>query len=261
MKWLNYVGMALSSDDRSQVKEDKLRYNIYCDESGHLERGQSPVMVLGALTCPRRLSRSVADRLRAVKTAYGMGHGAPQEFEVKWSKVSSGQVDFYRDYLDVLFEEEQLHFRGLVVRNKGKLRHDDYEQTHDEWYYKMYYQTLEPLLEPECSYAIYLDIKDTLSQGKVRALSDVLRARLHDYDQTIVTKIQHVRSDEVEQVQLVDLLIGAIGYANRGLTTNKGKLDLIEHLRERSGLTLQWTTARTREKVNLFFWEPEAADV
>ncbi|MGH7563739.1 MAG: DUF3800 domain-containing protein [Gemmatimonadota bacterium] len=236
-----------------------MRFNIYCDESGHLERSQSPVMVLGALLCPRETVRHVAERLRRVKDAHGIGHGNPQAFEVKWSKVSSARVDFYRDYMDVLFEEE-LHFRALVVSDKSRLRHEDFDQTHDDWYYKMYYQTLEPLLDPECSYAIYLDIKDTLSQGKVRVLGDVLRSRLRDYDQTIVTKIQHVRSDEVEQVQLVDLLIGATSYVNRGLRTNEGKTALVEHLRERSGLTLQRTTSRARKKVNLFFWNPAVSD-
>lgn len=216
-------------------------------------------MVLGALLCPRETVRHVAERLRRVKDAHGIGHGNPQAFEVKWSKVSSARVDFYRDYMDVLFEEE-LHFRALVVSDKSRLRHEDFDQTHDDWYYKMYYQTLEPLLDPECSYAIYLDIKDTLSQGKVRVLGDVLRSRLRDYDQTIVTKIQHVRSDEVEQVQLVDLLIGATSYVNRGLRTNEGKTALVEHLRERSGLTLQRTTSRARKKVNLFFWNPAVSD-
>ena len=230
-------------------------YRIYCDESCHLLGGASQVMVLGALLCPTERASVVARRLRAVKAAHGMGHGHPERFEVKWSKVSESGLPFYRDYADVLFEEG-LVFRALIVPDKSILRHGAFDQSHDDWYYKMSYRTLEPLISPEHSHSIFLDIKDTLSQGKVRVLADVLRNKLHDYDRTIVTGVQHVRSDEVEQVQLVDLLIGAVGYLNRGLSANAGKMGFIEYFRTRAGLTLQYTTSRSRRPVNIFVWEP-----
>lgn len=212
-------------------------------------------MVLGALLCPTERARVVARRLRAVKGTHGMGHGHPERFEVKWSKVSESGLPFYRDYADVFFEEG-LAFRALIIPDKSILKHDEFDQTHDDWYYKMYYQTLEPLISPEHSHSIFFDIKDTLSQDKVRVLADVLRNKLHDYDRTIISGVQHVRSDEVEQVQLVDLLIGAIGYLNRGLSGNPGKTRLIEHLQRRAGLTLRVTTGRSRRPVNIFVWEP-----
>ncbi len=233
-------------------------YRIYCDESCHLLGGPSQVMVLGALLCPTERAKVVARRLRAVKAAHGMGHGHPERFEVKWSKVSESGLRFYQDYADVLFEED-LAFRALIVPDKSSLRHEAFDQSHDDWYYKMYYRTLEPLISPDHSHSIFLDIKDTLSQDKVRVLADVLRNRLHDYDRTIVTGVQHVRSDEVEQVQLVDLLIGAVGYLNRGLAGNPGKTSLIRHLQERAGLTLRVTTGRSRRPVNIFVWEPREA--
>jgi uncharacterized protein DUF3800 len=231
-------------------------FNIYCDESCHLEADQDGVMVLGALLCPRSRVRAVAKRLRDVKRAHGMGHDHPERFEVKWSKVSASGYEFYRDYVDVLFQEEDLSFRSLIVPDKSILRHADFGQTHDDWYYKMYYRTLEPLLSSAHAHDIYLDIKDTLSQRKVLKLGEVLRNSLHDFDRTIVTGIQHVRSDEVEQVQLVDLLIGAIGYLNRGLSSNPGKNSLIAFLQERAGLTLRVTTGRNRRPVNVFVWHP-----
>lgn len=230
-------------------------FNVYCDESCHLQTDQSQVMVLGALLCPRDRAGPVARRLRAVKDAHGLGHGHPERFEAKWSKVSASGFEFYRDFVDVLFQED-LAFRALIVPDKSILRHEDFAQTHDDWYYKMYYQTIGPLLSPEHSHEIYLDIKDTLSQTKVGKLGEVLSNSLRDFDRTVVTRVQHVRSDEVEQIQLVDLLIGAIAYLHRDLSGNSGKTQLIAFLQERADLTLQHTTGRSRRPINIFVWEP-----
>jgi hypothetical protein len=235
--------------------------NLYCDESGHLERDQVPVMVLGAISCPTGSAARVARDLRRIKQKHGMGHGHPELFEAKWSKVSASGAAFYHEYLDYFFDTDELSFRALIVRDKTRLRHRDFDQTHDDWYYKMYYQTLEPLISVENRYSLYLDIKDTLSQHKVEHLREVLSYRLRDFDRRVLSRVQHVRSDEVEQVQLVDLLIGAISYQNRGLRSNKGKCSLVEHIQRRSGLTLGYTTGRRRPKVNLFVWDPQEGEL
>lgn len=231
--------------------------NLYCDESGHLERDEVPVMVLGAISCPASVASRIARDLRGIKRAHRMGHEDPARFEVKWSKVSASGFAFYRDYIDYFFDCTDLSFRGLVVQDKTRLRHSEFDQTHDDWYYKMYYQTLEPLICAENTYRLYLDIKDTLSQHKVEHLRQVLGYRMRDFNGIVVPRIQHVRSDEVEQVQLVDLFIGAISYRNRGLAGNAGKRALVEHIQHRSNLTLSHTTARQRPKVNLFFWDAQ----
>jgi hypothetical protein len=44
-----------------------------------------------------------------------------------------------------------------------------------------------------------------------------------DFDRDIIEAIQLIRSHEVEQVQIADLLTGAVGYANRGLTSSEAK--------------------------------------
>ncbi len=232
-------------------------YNLYCDESCHLENDRSPVMVLGVVSCPVNRAGRIARDLREVKTRHGMGHGKPWNFETKWSKVSASGLAFYRDYLDYFFDSPDLSFRSLIVSNKRKLRHEDFQQSHDEWYYKMFYQALKPLISAENTYSIYLDRKDTLSQYKVEHLRTVLSNQLHDFRQEIITRVQQVRSDEVEQVQLVDLLIGAVGYHNRRLRGNAGKEALVRHVQHRSGLTLGSTTAKNREKVNLFVWDAQ----
>lgn len=67
-------------------------YNVYCDETCHLENDDIPVMVLGAVVCPQLKAREIAIRLKEIKVE----HGLPSDFEIKWTKVSQGQLAFYQ---------------------------------------------------------------------------------------------------------------------------------------------------------------------
>ena len=225
-------------------------FNIYCDESCHLEHDESTVMVLGAVWCPLDKVREITERLREIKAA----HGVAPRFEVKWTKVSPAKQQLYLDLINYFFDDDDLHFRALIVPDKTVLRHDAFAQTHDQWYYKMYYTMLKVMLDPQCRYRIYLDIKDTRGAGKIRKLHEVLSNSLDDFSRDIIERMQVVRSDEVDILQLADLLIGAIGYANRGLTTSAAKSAMIERIRKRSGYQLTRSTLIREAKVNILVW-------
>lgn len=227
-------------------------YNVYCDESCHLQRDGHSIMVLGAVWCPLDLSRAVAARLREIKERDGL----PSTFEIKWGKVSPGKVRFYEDVLDYFLDDDDLHFRALIATHKGELNHAAFGQDHDTWYYKMYFDLLKVILRPDSRYRIYLDIKDTRSAPKVRKLHDVLCHNAYDFKRDIIERIQTIRSHEAEHLQLADLLTGIVSYANRGLTTSRAKEALVRRLRRRTGYTLKQTTLLGEQKVNLFRWEP-----
>lgn len=229
-------------------------YNIYCDESCHLENDRQRVMVLGAVWCPEAKVREVAVRLREIKARHDLRPG----FELKWTKVSASKVQFYLDMVDYFFDDDDLHFRALVVPDKSLLIHDDAVQDHDAWYYEMYFQLIKAVLSPQDVYHVYLDIKDTRSANKVRRLHEVLRTSVIDWSPNIVQRVQTVRSHEVELLQLTDLLIGAVAYVNRGLEGNAGKVRLIERVRQRSGYDLTKSTLLREEKVNISRWQAGA---
>lgn len=226
-------------------------YNIYCDESCHLENDRQQVMVLGAVWCPLEKTRETLKRIRKIKQK----HNIKPKFEIKWSKVSPAKTEFYLDIVDNFFDNDDLHFRALIVPDKSKLRHENFGQTHDEWYYKMYFEMLKVILNPEAHYRIYLDIKDTRSATKVAKLHEVLCYNLYDFSRDIIEWVQVVRSEELEVLQLTDLLVGAVSYANRNLSTNAAKMALVEKMRERSGYKLTLTTLLRENKVNLFCWQ------
>jgi len=228
-------------------------FNIYCDESCHLENDHQKVMVLGAIWTPQGSTNDLFKASRELK----IKHSLPPKFELKWGKVSAGQQDYYEDVLRWFWETPELSFRGLIVPDKDKLDHKSFEQTHDQWYYKMYFDLLKVIVDPNQRYNIYLDIKDTRGRKKVRKLHEVLSNAHYDFSRSIIERIQLVRSEEVELVQLADFIIGIVSYANRGLEENKAKHTLVQQLRAYSRYSLQTTTLLKENKLNLFRWHAQ----
>ena len=226
--------------------------NVYCDEICHLEHDHQPFMVLGAVSCRTAKTAEVATRLRELKAKHRM----PPHYELKWTTVSKGRAQYFQDVLDYFFDDDDLHFRALIAAKDG-LRHDDHRQTHDEWYYKMLFEMLKVLLDPEKCFRVYLDYKDTHGARRIKKLHEVLSNSVYDFSREIVERVQLVRSHEVELMQLADFLIGAIGYVNRGLQGNPAKSAIVARMRDRSKLSLTRTTLLRAEKVNLLVWTPQ----
>jgi hypothetical protein len=229
-------------------------YNVYCDESCHLEHDEHKVMVLGGVWCLKTKVPELNVALRDIRKR----HSLPPDLEIKWTKVSPAQVGFYLELVDFFFSTDDLNFRALIVPDKTILRHDDYNQTHDDWYHKMYYLMLRPIIEAQpdiARYHIYVDLKDTWSTVRFRKLHEVLSSTYYDFTQAMIERVQPVRSHQVELLQLADLLVGIVSYTNRGLTTSQAKLALVERMRQRSGLQLTHKTGLHARKVNLFLWD------
>lgn len=241
--------------------------NIYCDESCHLENDGASSMVLGCIWCPTGNVRRLSEAIRGIKAYHGLSRqedygDSKNPFEIKWTKVSASKSDFYCDLIDYFFDESDLHFRGILIRNKSVLDHGSFSQSHDDWYYKMMFLMLDRIINPNCKYRIYLDIKDTKSEIKRANLERYLRSRSRDSDGSVIERLQQIRSHESEILQLADLLIGAIAYKNRqqnndfGISPpNPGKLKVIQRIQRRSAKSLSETTWQGERKFNLLSWE------
>ena len=230
-----------------------MEYNIYCDESCHLEHDGINTMVLGAIWCDKEKKTEIFNRIREIKNEYGLS----RNFEIKWNKVSPAKKDFYLRLIDFFFDYDDIHFRALVVPDKSVLNHTQFGQTHDDFYYKMYFDLLKVIFIPQNSYNIYIDIKDTRSQQKVEKLTEVLRNNHYDFDKKIIRRVQQIKSHEVELLPLADLLIGAMAYKSRKLSTNSAKLAIIHRIQERSKYSLSCSTLYREDKLNLFFWKAQ----
>jgi hypothetical protein len=226
-------------------------YNIYCDESCHLEHDKQPIMILGCIWCPQETVREIVSHIRKLKEQYH------SRGELKWTKVSVSRIDFFLEVVEYFFSNSALNFRCLIVNNKQLLDHDYYNLgSHDSFYYKMYYYLLHNVITEENNYNIYTDLKDTLSQSKINNLRDVLCNSFHDFDRKLIPIIQHVRSKETEVLQLADFLMGAISYYARKLSSNAAKGKVIEKIYELSRFVLDQSSPPWERKFNLFYFSP-----
>jgi len=207
-------------------------------------------MVLGAVWCATDSRYEVTERINEIKGR----HGLPSTFEIKWTKISPAKVNFYLDLVDYFFDNDDLNFRGLVVADKSELDHTRYDNSHDDWYYKMYFNLLKVILDNTNNYKIYLDIKDTGGGRKIDALHEVLSNQMYDFDRRVIQQIQLVRSHEISILQICDLLIGAVMAENRGSELSDAKRMVIDKVKHRSGYSLTKRTLYKEQKFNLFVW-------
>src|SRR5436190_1030176 len=117
-------------------------YNVYCDESCHLEHDRQRAMAIGALWCPTELAAEQAWAFRQI-----VGKHVQKPMEIKWTKVSPAQVGMYTELVRYFFACPELRFRALIVPDKSALNHEAYNQDHNTWYYKMFFNLLNALTD------------------------------------------------------------------------------------------------------------------
>lgn len=226
--------------------------NVYCDESRHLLAKTDNVMVLGAIYCKAEEVKIISERIRIIKKKYKL----PKHFETKWTKISPSKIAYYLELIDYFFNESPLKFRAILIPDKSKLDHERFSQTHDDWYYKMYYVLLKWIVRTSNQYHFYIDIKDTRGAHKTKKLEDYLANNFYDYSHECIARVQQIRSHESELLQLADLLIGAVSYANWSHDIYLAKYELIKkvesYLPQKS---LRQRTSYTYTKFNLFVWD------
>lgn len=231
-----------------------MKYNLYCDESCHLEHDDSNAMALGTVWCPHERVREINTRIKNIKERNGIS----TESEMKWTKISPAKIQLYKDLINYFFDSDDLNFRAVIIPDKKKLDHERFNQTHDDWYYKMYFDMLKQVFTRQDRYEIYIDIKDTNSSQKADKLRDVCSNSMYDFNNTIIERLQPIRSHEVQIMQIVDILVGALCYANRQFPANHAyspaKQDIVALIKKRSKCTLKKNTLLRETKFNLLIW-------
>ncbi|BCZ49280.1 hypothetical protein psyc5s11_53470 [Clostridium gelidum] len=229
--------------------------NIYCDESCHLEmtennKNEQKIMAIGGITCDAEKVKEINEKIRLIKKNYGINRA-----EIKWTKVSEPKLEFYKNIIDLFFEEDNLKFR-VIIKDKREIYYTQYN--HDDIYYIMYFYLLREMISINQENSIYIDKKDTRGGQRVQKLKEYLCHQKMDFDLKLINKIQIVTSSDCELMQLTDIFIGAITYANRlddhRENTSNTKIELVNYIRLKTGLTLLNTVPISYSKFNIFVW-------
>ncbi len=228
------------------MEEVKEIYNIYCDESCHLENDKIPIMVLGGIKCPKYSRKKISTDIKKLKEKYGLSNFN----EIKWQSISKNKLNFYLDLIDYFFDNDNLTFRAIII-NKDEICLN-YNQKFIDFYYRMYFYVLSWLVTPKTQNNIYLDKVDSKSSYRVKQLHRVLCNSQYDFDTTNILKVQNVSSYECNILQLTDLLIGAIAYKNRNLANSNAKSMIVNRIIQKSGYDLTKSTILGERKFNLF---------
>ena len=217
----------------------KRTYNFYCDESTHLQNDGQPYMLIAYVSSAYNQLKQHKEHLKMLKARHKV------KGEIKWSNVSAGQYQYYADLIDYFFSTD-LNFRSVIV-NKSKIDEKRPDFTYDDFYFRMYYQLLHHKINMEYTYNIYLDIKDTRSDKKLKRLKDILKWNAS------IRSFQFIRSHESSIMQLTDLIMGAINYKLRGENKVIAKNKIIEKIESHCKVPITKSTPKSADKFNLFF--------
>jgi len=227
--------------------------NIYSDENNHLkDDNQGNFMVIGSVWCESDRVKQISDAVRKVKEY----HGISKSSEIKWTKLSPGNVEFYSDLVKLFFKTDDLNFRAVVIP-KNRLDHELFSQTDDEFYYKMQYLMITNIVKNNnpASFKVYIDYKDNWSHYRSKKLEQYLS---HKIDFALCKfQAQPVRSHESELIQLADLLIGATSYKSnkyKNEDPERPKRRIVDLIEKSAIQRLNQSSPVTSEKMNIFLW-------
>lgn len=190
--------------------------------------------------------------------------------ELKWTKVSKGRIHIYKEFVNLFWDFPNTDFRCMVI-DKHSIDYQKYHDGNEELgFYKFLYFFLSRNIEKDykhreitTSYQLFLDHRrqnDSIEVGSLQKLKEVMNNRLDNHCSEIqlpvVRSVESVRdSKQSPAIQIVDVLMGAVGYAFEGYQTSRHKLELIEHIESRFQLRLSASTPYLSEKVNIWKFE------
>ena len=222
----------------------KKTFNIYCDESTHLEHDGHPYMLYSYISIASNQIKICKEQIKAIKAKYGY------DGELKWTNIHDKTFEMYKELVEYFFMTD-MKFRAVIV-DKAQIDDTREDYTFNDFYFRMYFQLLHHEINLENMYNIYFDIKDTCSQQKLQKLKEILKWNAS------ILNFQFIRSYETPFVQLADVLMGAINYnlrIERGDINGKviAKRQIVQHIQKHTPISLKQTSPLNAKKFNLFF--------
>lgn len=226
-----------------------MKFEVYCDENQQdvltsKSKKCNQYLMIGSLWIPADLRHEIKDKISAIK----IGH--KKYGEIKWSKVSTSGLSFYKDLIDLYISyKEEMRFRCIAVRAKDINWHL-HDHDRELGFYKFYYQLLLHWISGFNEYEIFCDWKTNKHKDELKVLKRVLNYADLSSD---VLNVQALPSKEVVLIQLSDLLLGAASSRiNNTISPDGSKEQLVRYLEEKLGVQRLGPTNRDEQKFNIF---------
>ncbi|MCC7355067.1 MAG: DUF3800 domain-containing protein [Anaerolineae bacterium] len=224
---------------------------VYCDESRQeyfsTKRpiAQERYVVLGSLWLESVHRTDIKTKIKALREVHNI-HG-----EFKWTRVSPSRQLFYTELVNLFFDEP-IRFRCIVLPASQLDAIQFHRADNELMFYKFYYLMLQSWILDFNTYRIFIDMKTNRVRQRLLHLQEFLSRSNYFADVAIV---QALPSEEVDLLQLVDILIGAVGYHFNGGGASPAKQAVTRAIEQRLGHPIQ-PTRKTEEKLNVFRWRP-----
>lgn len=216
--------------------------HVYCDES---RQTQERFMVLGGIAVA---SEKMGEFNASIQVCRNNG----QIFgEFKWRKVSKAKLGDYKKFIDCFFtlnNTGHAHFHSIII-DTAQIDYARFGASEEVGFYKFYYQLLlhcfgkaYAMKNKDNGLLTYLDYRN--SSYSLNNLKDILNNGMNKKFEVATRPFLTIEprdSKHCDAIQIVDLLIGAIGYKRNGFDQLAGaspsKKEIAEYIREKSGLS------------------------
>jgi len=218
---------------------------IYCDESRHTMTSPDKYMVLGSLWFNDKDKHEIKQKVTSLLAKYSYTS------EIKWTRLSDRRIEVYKKLVDAI-KSLPVFFRAIVV-DKTKIDLNKYHSNNVELSHtKFLYLLLRELVkEDNKEYIVLLDYKDRDTKSRLRELRKFLA--LQCLPSSKIRQLQDIVSHENVFVQLVDMLIGAIGYELNDINASDAKSDFCSYLKKSFKISsFKATSSKQNKKFNLF---------
>ena len=226
-------------------------FEIYCDESRqeYFKRPavelQDRYVLIGGLWIEAARRSDYKAKIKALRDTHNL-HG-----EFKWTRVSPSRLPFYTSVV-TLFFDEPMRFRCIVLPADQLDAIHFHDGDNELMFYKFYYQLLRNWILDFNTYRIFVDIRTNRVKQRLERLREFLDRSNYFAN---VASVQTLPSEQVDLLQLVDVLIGAVGYRFHGGVTSLAKVAVVEAIEQRLGHPIQ-PTRKVEEKFNILRWRP-----
>ena len=223
---------------------------MYSDESCYIQNDGTDCMSLATIYLNSINKREIVSKFKEIIRRYGVNG------EIKWNKVSPGNVDMYKEIILTLHgfvEKNQIRVRTLLaIGNKTMI-----QKKYSEWYDSMYYYLFRKIVDDKIvtkNIHLLIDRKDTHSSQNVKKIASYLE-NYSLWSKNVIASAENSKDHTL--IQIADVIAGATSYKFRELNTSAAKKELISFIENTFHTNLIEMSLLKELKFNIFVWRAD----